>query len=120
MKNIIWFTLLLEGGAPMDLLLTLLSSSFFGDEDHAETWHYVDPLPRAMIAMKGVSLNNQVYVTGGGRGGRHDASSRRSEILAFNGTKWTNVGSMKTARIFHAAVAVDLNALPIQDFMNCD
>ena len=65
----------------------------------------------------------QIFVhfnVGGGRGGRHDASSRRCEILAFNGTKWTNVGSMKTARNFHAAAAVNLVALPIQDLMNCD
>lgn len=69
----------------------------------ATAWVYAEPLPRAMIAMATVSMDNKVFVTGGGRGGRDDGHSRRSEVLAFDGENWEEVGHLSLARNFHAA-----------------
>lgn len=75
----------------------------------ASVWITVEPLPRAMIAMASVSLHNKVFITGGGRGGRDDEYSRRSEILAFDGNNWEEVGDLQFARNFHATTVIDMS-----------
>jgi len=72
----------------------------------AAAWINAEPLPRPMISMATVSMNNTVFVTGGGRGGRDDGHSRRSEVLGFNGKHWELFGHLNIARNFHAATTV--------------
>jgi len=72
----------------------------------AESWTEVaGQLPKPLMGLSGVSLNNKIFMTGGYSKGPWDY------ILQFNpdnGT-WSNIGKMKQARSFHGASLVNVD-----------
>merc|ERR1719342_1587185 len=71
------------------------------------SWTYVGNLPNAAYGLSGISVNNQIFITGGyGDGGYLSA------ILKFNpaSNEWEKTGELSIARCYQA-VAV----LPLKD-----
>jgi len=67
-------------------------------------WLHVGNLPRPTHALKGISVNNQIFVTGG-YGGEY-----LKTILKFNpaSNEWEKSGEMKFARGYHAVAVLPL------------
>merc|ERR1712098_166246 len=74
------------------------------------SWSFVGPLPKETAMLAGVSLNNQVFVTGGCDGwvGGCDNKHIYSDILKFDPDtkKWVKTGEMRNARFVHAATVL--------------
>jgi len=67
-------------------------------------WYYVGNLPRPTRGLKGMSINNQIFVTGGYMG------EYLKTILRFNpaSNEWEKSGEMKFARRYHAVAVLPL------------
>eukprot|EP00092_Neocalanus_flemingeri_P014269 GFUD01015389.1.p1 GENE.GFUD01015389.1~~GFUD01015389.1.p1 ORF type:complete len:233 (-),score=66.78 GFUD01015389.1:58-693(-) len=73
-------------------------------------WTTAKSLPRALMSMATVSMNNQIYILGG-----EDKYYRdRAEIVAFDGEDWKEVGQLQKARGGHAATKI------VTTDINCD
>merc|ERR1712098_303072 len=72
------------------------------------SWSYVGSLPRATRYLKGITLNNQMFITGGKR----DYKTRTDEIMKFNPTtsQWEKTGELIIARSSHA-----MSVLPLKE-----
>ena len=97
----------------------------------SSAWTYGQPLPRAMRGMASVSLDQEVIILGkngdyiiiihsiiGGLGantsyesiiGRYGDGGLRSEILAFKGAEWSEIGQMGVGRYGAAATILMVN-----------
>jgi len=67
-------------------------------------WVYVGNLPTAMYGLKGISISNQIFITGGSNG------TDIADILKYNPAtdQWEKTGNMNTARHNHAVAALPL------------
>jgi len=68
------------------------------------SWQAVGSLPKACEGLRGISVNNQIFMTGG-MGTEHFADdSADSQILKYNVAekKWVEVGRMHISRFYHA------------------
>jgi len=72
----------------------------------ATAWTIINPLPRTLSAMATVQLDNTIMLTGG-----HDGDYARTEILAFDGEDWKEVGQLQKPRYDHAATKIDMTNL---------
>merc|ERR1711976_555585 len=72
----------------------------------ASAWTRGPELPRALLGLRGVSVNNEVLMIGGGK----FLSDANDSILKFNPTipSWTNVGNLAEGRAAHAASKVNI------------
>jgi len=76
----------------------------------SSAWVMVNSLPRKIFAVRGVTLDNILYMTGG----LDDGDNERDEIYKWTGQQWVEVGKMKKARSFHAVSTIRLD--DIKDF----
>jgi len=78
--------------------------------DGAASWAFAGELPKAMSDLKGVSLNNEILMTGGIGEGEQDY------ILQFNvdDGSWTQVGQLQASRARHGASVI--NAEDVIDY----
>jgi len=73
-------------------------------------WVMVNNLPRKMLGVRGFTLGNNLYMTGG-----TDVDKKsRDEIYQWTGRKWKEVAKMKTARYGHAVSTIKVDE--IKDF----
>jgi len=72
----------------------------------AGAWTQGPELPRALLGLRGVSVNNEVLMIGGGK----FLNNATDGILKFNPTipSWTNVGNLAEGRVDHAVSKVNL------------
>jgi len=76
-------------------------------------WVTVNPLPKKMYGLRGVTLGGVLYMTGGNRevegaSGFHEFSS---SIYKWTGQNWERVGKMKNARVYHAVSTIRLDEI---------
>jgi len=74
--------------------------------DAGGSWKYVGPLPTARHSLKGITINNQLYMTGG------FYASAIADILKYDilNHKWIKTGNMYSGRRSHS-----LTLLPLKD-----
>jgi hypothetical protein len=72
----------------------------------SSAWVTVNNLPRKMYGIRGVTLGNILYMTGG-----YDGDNIRDEILKWTGQDWEEVGKMKEARRFHEVSIIRLDEI---------
>ena len=100
-----------------------LSSTELLVED-SDAWTMSTPLPRAVDGLRGATLGNIVYLTGGSyyccimysviiiciTGGYDKNGNDRSEILAWSEERkeWEEVGKMKVGRYGHAITTISV------------
>jgi len=78
-------------------------------------WEFSTPLPRAMSNMGSVTLDNKIFIVGGGnRDGQHSdgrALTPHSEVLQWEpmSNEWIKIGDMFQARSSHAMSTIDAN-----------
>jgi len=74
------------------------------------SWKTTTSLPRAMNELRGISVDNTIYMTGGYD---EDTETFRDEILAWDADMedWVKVGLMKVARSDHALSTVNMQEL---------
>jgi len=79
----------------------------------ASAWTKGPPLPRALIGLRGVSVNNEILMIGGG-----DITYGNDDVLKFNPSisSWTNVGHLAEERVHHAVSKVNL----LEAYRYCD
>jgi len=79
----------------------------------SSAWANAGELPVALQLLRGVSLNNNIFMTGG-----YDGSDSHDSILQFNPEdgSWTQVGQLQTARHYHGASVVSVD--DIIDYCN--
>jgi len=75
----------------------------------SSAWESVNNLPRKIAGVRGVTLGNTLYMTGG-----DDGDNNRAEIFKWTGHQWVEVGKMKKARAYHAVSTIRLDK--IKDF----
>ena len=101
-----------------------LSSTELMLED-SDVWSITSPLPRAVYGVRGVTLGNTLYMSGGSyyycimysgiiiciTGGEDEDAKNRDEILAWSDERkeWEEVGKMKEGRDFHAITTNDVD-----------
>merc|ERR1711892_133839 len=69
------------------------------------SWTISTRLPRAMYGLRGVTVSNILYMTGG------EDSTYRNEIIAWRDEeqKWEEMGKMRVARYYHAVTTIKLD-----------
>merc|ERR1719186_135094 len=77
----------------------------------ATAWTMFNPLPRTLCAMATVQLDNTIMLTGGHDGDIYEFGNARTEILAFDGEDWKEVGQLQKPRYDHAATKIDITNL---------
>jgi len=92
---------IVAGGEDVDTYTPLSSTEKMATG--ATAWTTINPLPRTLFGVATVSLDHSVILTGGDDGGNY-----RSEILAFDGEDWKEVGQLQEARYRHAATRIDI------------
>jgi len=97
-----------EKGGFSSELITLSSTEVLTRTSSA--WVMVNNLPRKMRGVRGVTLGNTLYMTGG----KDDGDNYRAEIFKWTGQHWVEVGKMKKARAYHAVSTIRLDK--IKDF----
>jgi hypothetical protein len=86
----------------------------------SDAWTMSTPLPRAARGVRGATLGNIVYMTGGSHYNCIIYSvvifyiavgSRRAEILAWfeERKEWEEVGEMKVGRYYHAITTISVD-----------
>ena len=87
----------------------------------ATAWAQASPLPRQLYGMRGLTMGNQVYLTGKMHRimicdllpflGGWDGSNYRDEVLVWLRVEqeWEEAGNLKTGRKFHAVTTIKSN-----------
>jgi len=76
--------------------------------DGENGWTYGSPLPKPLMALRGVTVMSQFYITGG-KYYEGDIDKYEDAIQLFQEYGWTTVGHMNVSRAYHAVSVVNFD-----------
>ena len=76
----------------------------------ASAWVFTTPLPRDMAYNQGVSIDNKLFMVGGGNRASNGLIQAYSDVMLWNAeeSRWEKAGDMVQARSSHAVSSIEV------------